>query len=493
METIYYALVAVVFFLAIGNWRAGLYACIVLDVLRDPVRKLCTDEPVAVTIAAAFVWFGVFIGVINAHRAELLHSLRWGYPNIRKALVCLVVALIPGFAISLAFYDRGYVLAVIGSVSYLAPLMGLAIGFAFPRTRRDTEHLLAFYTVLNSILLIGAPLEYSGSDMPGLGGISMDWIRQMHGLHVDLIAGFCRSPDILGLHAAHVVVFSAILALRAKGPGRIGWSTLATWGGICLLLAGRRKSMAVPFIFVSSYLLLSLWRSSRLRFKAGLLAALVSLVTAATLALTREAEISTVYTDYASTLVTRGGTRSKEIVVGSIVGTLRQSGLLGDGLGTATQGSHYAGVTLQRRAWQEDGASRVFKELGVPGLLFIGLAAVLFGQALFGALKIVPAWHTVGDLQICLLSVVVANVACFIASHQIYSGDPCNSLLVVAMLGMVFGVVRIYRQEQHEGRSTKSEGRRGKRLRLCENGDEVESQERTVESRKSETSGRAKS
>ena len=448
METTYYVLVAGAFFLAIANWRAGLYACVLFDGLRDPIRKLCADQPVAITVAAAFIWLGVFIGVLNTHRAELHWALRRHYPKVRTAIQCWFTALIPGAAVSLALYRGGYMLVAIGGISYLAPLMGLAIGFCFPRKPYDVERLLAFYTVFNSVLLIGAVLQYNGSDMPGLGGISMDWIRQMHGLHVNLIAGFYRSPDVLGLHAAHVVVFSAILALRAQGPGRIGWSTLAIWGGMCLLLAGRRKMLALPFVFVASYLLLSLWRGSRASSRAGILVGLAALVTAATLGLVREVELSSDYTDYASTLISQGSARSKEIVVGSTIETLSQSGMLGDGLGTATQGSHYAKVKITRKGWQEDGASRLFKELGLPGVLLIGMALVLFLQALVLAAKQVPAGHAVGDLQMCLLSVVVANVACFVAAHQVYSGDPVSSLFVVFLLGMVFGVVRVFQKEQ---------------------------------------------
>ena len=462
METIYYAFVGLAFFMAIANWRAGLYACVLFDGLRDPIRKLSADQPVAITAVVAVIWFGALIGVLNAHRAELLNALRLQYPKVRKGIQCMAVALIPGAAISLALYYSGYRLVVIGGVSYLTPIIGLAVGFVFPRTERDVQRLFAFYTVLNSILMIGAALEYRGSDMLGLGGMSMDWVRHMPGIQVNLIAGFYRSPDVLGLHAAHVAVFSAILAVRAKGPGRFGWSALATWGGMCLLLAGRRKMIAFPFIFVAAYFLLALWRGSRVSRGARVMVGLAAFITAVTLNLMHEAEVSSEYTVYASTLVTEGSVRSREIVAGSVFTTLEQSGLLGDGLGSATQGSQYANVQSTRRGWQEDGASRLFKELGLFGVLFMGMAAILFTQSLVTAIKNVPAGHPVADLQVCLISLVVANMSCFIASHQVYSGDPATSLFVVFLLGVVFGVPRVLQNEQarvahEEWRGTKFE------------------------------------
>ncbi len=121
---------------------------------------------------------------------------------------------------------------------------------------------------------------------------------------------------------------------------------------------------------------------------------------------------------------------------------------MGDGLGSATQGRYDAGVRTTRRGWQEDGASRLFKELGLVGVLLVGIAAVLFAQALIRAVKLTPPWHSVADRQLCLLSLVLANLCCFIASHQVYSGDPASSLFVVLLLGMVFGLPRIYWNEQ---------------------------------------------
>ena len=462
MEIIYFASVGAAFLFAVGNWRVGLYLCVVFDGLRDPIRKLSADQSVMITAAVGVIWIGVFIGVLNAHRADLLDAIHRRYPKLGLGLRLWIVALIPGAVVSLGLYYGGYRLVAIGGVSYLAPLMGLAIGFAFPRTIRDIERLFGFYSVFHSILMIGAVLEYSGSDMSGLGGVSADWIRHMPGIQVHLISGFYRSPDIMGVHAAHIAVFSVILAARAKGPGRFGWCTLAIWAGFCLLLAGRRKMMALPLIFIAGYLLLGFWRASRVTRGARIMVGLAALVIAATVGVVREVEVSTEYTEYASTLATEGGIRSREIVVDSVLSTFQQSGLLGDGLGTATQGSHYVQVRITKWGWQEDGASRVLKELGIFGVLFGGMAMIFFVQAVVTAIRNMPAQHPMADLQLCLISLVVGNVCCFIASHQVYSGDPATSLFVVMLLGMVFGVPRIFQNEQtrvahDEWRSTKLE------------------------------------
>src|SRR5690606_20859328 len=139
---------------------------------------------------------------------------------LKSMLACLMMAIIPAALLSLILYPGGYLLAAIGGLSYMAPLAGLAFGYLLPRSERDIYRLMQFYTIINSVMLIGVPLEYMDFDLPALGGINMDWIRYRDGYIVDLMTGFYRSPDIMGLHAAHVIMFSLSLAIRTKSPER---------------------------------------------------------------------------------------------------------------------------------------------------------------------------------------------------------------------------------------------------------------------------------
>lgn len=442
MELLYFGVIGFCFLLAVSNWRAGIYACLVLDVVRDPVRKLVAGHSVWITVAVGLVWFGVFLGVLSQHRSVLRHALRQ-YAQIRRAILLVVVALLPGAALAVILYPSGYRLAIIGGISYLAPFMGIAIGYCFAKSEKSVEHLMRFYTILNSIALMGTMLQFMGTEHAMLGGIDMDWIRHHGATQVHLLAGLYRSPDIMGLHAAHVTVFGMILAIRAKSGGRIGWGSLAGWGFVCLILAGRRKMLAIPFVFMLVYLGLGAWRGARFITKSSAFVAIVCAVCAGGLLATRELEGSHEYTAYASTLLTSGVTRANELVTGSIRSTLYQSGVLGSGLGSATQGAQYAGIS-GRRAWQEDGASRLLKELGIPGVLLMAIAAILFARSVIDALRRVPPPTAVQRLQIALLSVVMGNVASFIASHQQYSGDPATSLFVLLLLGAVFAMPNVF-------------------------------------------------
>ncbi|MCA9052364.1 MAG: hypothetical protein KDA75_00940, partial [Planctomycetaceae bacterium] len=447
MEDIYYGLIAACCLLALVNWRLGLYVGLFIDVLRDPIRKISEEQSVAITLAGALVWGCVLIAGVAAHQSEWRMLFR-RYAQLRLIGVCVVLAIVPAALLSTLLYPRGYVLAAMGIASYVVPLCTIALGFVCIRDEREIYRLLRFYSLINAIMLLSVPLEYFGSDVPGLGGIKTEWIRYRGGGETDvkLIAGWYRSPDIMGLHAAHVMMFSAMLAIRGRPTGRIGWLALMAWAGYGLLLCGRRKMIGIPLVFVAAYSQLSAMQGMyRARRMLGFGIALLLLVVAGGLTLWEDS-LGDEYGDYAASIFTESHTRINDLVIGSAIGTLQQAGVLGAGLGTAMQGRYYVNVNTSRdnRGWQEDGLSKMLLEFGLPGLLLMLLAGAALVSAMFAALRLVRPGSSVLLLQIGLMSVVAGDAASFVISHQQFSGDPVSGMLVMIMVGIVLGAPRAF-------------------------------------------------
>ncbi|MCA9029502.1 MAG: hypothetical protein KDA66_01770 [Planctomycetaceae bacterium] len=448
IEIAFFGVIALFTFIAISNWRVGLYLAIFADVMRDPVRKLSESQSVLLTVVGAVVWGGVLLGALNAEGKEMWAIFR-RYRKFATALNCMILSLIPGAILSMILYDGGYKLVVIGLISYLGPLIGIAVGFLLPVKEQDIYRVFRFYALINAVALIGTAVEASGYTHRVLGGIEMDWLRQHEGLNVVLRAGVYRSPDIMGLHAAHVIVFSMMLGLKSRGPERMGWVAMIFWGLMCVLWSGRRKMVGIPLVFLASYLGIGMLRGSQNASRLATLAILLALGGTVGLFSMKEQVGSSEYTQYAATLFTEGGGRAKQLIGDSIIHTLYQSGVLGAGIGSATQGAHYAAVD-RGKAWQEDGASRLFKELGVPGVILMFVAAVFVFQAVQGSLRLIPPQHPLAMKQIGVLGIVLGNVASFTISHQQYSGDPGSAILAVMMLGMVMGIPRVYYNQKAE-------------------------------------------
>jgi hypothetical protein len=450
---LYFGFIALASVICFLDWRKGLYLCLLIDVARDPIRKLIENEPVLITVTGVIPWAAIFMGAAVTDRARL-KSLWKNYPKMQVAITCILAAVLPAALISSITYGNGWLLALIGSGSYLAPLFGIVVGFALARSENDVYSFLRFYSVVNSIVLVGVLLEYFGSTVPGLGGIKVDWVRYREGYVVNLISGFYRSPDIMGLHAAHVVLFSSVLALRAKNPlSRAAYIGLIFWGTIGLLLCGRRKMIGMPVVYMIASFLISRWRGVP-RMGAKVAGPVLLVIVAGVAFVTLEGEHvegesggGEEYTEYAMTMFTEGHERARDNVLGGTIMTLQQVGVLGAGLGTATQGKYYITVTGLRKSgsgWQEDGVSRLFMELGVPGVLLILFAGAQLVIVLRQAVMLVPPNHSAQLMQIGLLATISADTCSYIFSHQQYSGDPVSALLVTVMMGAVMGAPGIF-------------------------------------------------
>ncbi|EMI21861.1 putative membrane protein [Rhodopirellula maiorica SM1] len=338
-------------------------------------------------------------------------------------------------------------MAIIGGVSFIAPLFGIAIGYVLARSAKDVYAMMAFYIVANGIFLVGVPLEHLGYDSPVLGGMKgMQWIRYRPGYIVNLIAGFYRSPDIMGLHAASVVMFCFCHQMRPDTKSKPWWLAVASWAFFCLLLAGRRKMIGMPFVFLAAWFLLG--KATKLvplnRF-VGFLAVCAIPLGIGMMILGRS-DGSREYSNYASTLVTESVDRTGELVTVSVFSTIQQTGIFGAGLGAATQGRYHMGRIGGPKAWQEDGVSRIFMELGLFGVVCVLIAGRHFYGAVKRALRNPNGNYETRVLQLSLISLVIAYAASFTVSHQQFSGDPGSGVIAMIFLGALFG---LYVHPQH--------------------------------------------
>ena len=107
MEDVWFAVVLASCLVALGNWRAGIYAGLLLDCVRDPVRKLADDHSVLITIGGAAVWGAVLLRMLIDHQAELRVLLQ-RYPALRPMIVFLLMAVIPVLPSDLAVRSSKY-------------------------------------------------------------------------------------------------------------------------------------------------------------------------------------------------------------------------------------------------------------------------------------------------------------------------------------------------------------------------------------------------
>jgi hypothetical protein len=128
---------------------------------------------------------------------------------------------------------------------------------------------------------------------------------------------------------------------------------------------------------------------------------------------------------------------------GGMMETIAQQGIIGAGLGSATQGVyHVVDDPSKTGSWQEGGLGKLAIEVGVPGLLIFGW----FGLAVFRMMMRITAYPdepaSSQMTRSILFGLVVANVANFAASAQTYS-DPLIALLAAFFAGCLLATAAL--------------------------------------------------
>jgi O-antigen ligase len=263
-----------------------------------------------------------------------------------------------------------------------------------------------------------------------------DYIRHLPGIQIRMISGFYRAPDIMAWHAAMLASIAIAMAVRS-GVSRWSWAWMLAggWGFFNALISGRRKAI----YFIAAFAAAFLWRYFR-RLKTvqvtGIIA--IGLVAFVIVQKVSEDEKASVYTKGA--LATRQEFTAR--LEGGLVETIAQYGMLGAGLGSATQGAYHVAGAENLGGWQEGGLGKLAIELGLPGLL----AAVLLAVALIKMMLAISAHPDIPEssqfARATLFGLVIANIANFLASAQSYS-DPVLTLISAFLLGCLFATATL--------------------------------------------------
>ncbi|HEX9984117.1 MAG TPA: hypothetical protein VGF69_12695 [Thermoanaerobaculia bacterium] len=421
-----------------ANWRHGLLLALVCGVLQDPVRKMTPGTPVVLTFSIIIIFAAVIVRAWPL-LTQAIGDFSRRFPNIYLAgtilLFLLVLAAINGL---LTFGVRYWKVPLLSLFTYLAPIPAVLVGYVYLQREEMLYRFLRVYAAITSLALVGTVLEYLRFQLPFLGMVATegDQIRHLPGIQIRMLSGIYRAPDIMGWHAATLTAIGIAMAIRGGlGKRAWPWMSVAAWGFFCCMISGRRKAVYFVAAFAGAFL----WRYFR-RLKVAQLIAIgaTGLIMGGIIYQLKNNEESSVYAQGAA------ASRSEiaERLEGGVFETFRQFGLMGAGLGTATQGMQHLLPEDATRGWQEGGLGKIAVELGLPGI---------FGIMLFGAaagatvMKLTRIGDVPGSSQVAramLFALVAANGANFLASAQAYT-DPVLSLVTALFAGFLLATATL--------------------------------------------------
>ena len=306
---------------ALTDWRRGWLMAILCGILQDPARKLTPGTPVAMTLSIVLVYAAVLFagsGIIRRHGVEFTRRL-----NHKDILE-----------------DQWVKAPALSLFIYCAPIPAVLLGYTYLQREEDLYTLFRFYAVATTIALLGTPLEYMSLDWPVLGTVALNDVNLRHlpGIQIRMLSGFYRAPDVMGWHAATLAIIGLIMIVRRQTLRRSWiWMLVTGWAAFNCILSGRRKAVYMIAVFAIVFL----WRFFRRLTMPQVVAFLLTIVLVGGV-------VEKISEDAQSNVYTRGTVTTREEVFerleGGLVETVRQFGVLGAGLGTATQGVRRGGL-----------------------------------------------------------------------------------------------------------------------------------------------------
>jgi hypothetical protein len=455
VQELAFALVLLCVVIALTGWRNGMFACVVVALLQDPLRKLAPNAPVYYVVLVGVVFAASWLGAVAAG-VRLRPSAIAGTSRLTLAftLVCAVVA-----AQAVHAYVRWENLTMvgIGLLAYLAPLPAVVLAYQFAARSglATTKSLLLFYLCCTVVFASGIAIEFYGGSHRVLGEVGVGQFVYDAGVSVTrLPSGFFRSAETA---AWHVVTCACLLFILFRGRKLSVPVTLVVIAAALLLMSlgvmtGRRKILVQLAVFAIAIYGLQLWfvrGKEKWAWVAIVAGALAFVSVGTTLVAQDEADIARKAQERSSSssrydgFKARGASvweeipqRASKLGIEPIGWAINRWGIFGAGLGSGSQGTQYfGGGSKVFGGASEGGLGKITQELGLPGLILLLYFFVMLFRHIVKIL-VVASRHSTEHAQFAYgcAALLVANVAAFFVATQVF-GD----LFVLLFLGWILG------------------------------------------------------
>ena len=421
------------------DWHKAVLLCLFVGIVQDGLRKATFGQS-HYFILLVGVCFALVVGIVVMRGYPLTtRDRRIWHRELETPFAAFVVWLGVQAIVSLTTYGNP-ILAGVGLLSYTASVPALLVGYhyALQAGVPGIAKWLKLYVIIAGMALITVYLEFAGYESQLFGEIGRGITIYDVGTILRANAGIFRSSEIAAWHAATAASFVLIIAFadRVTITRLICGMVIA---GLVIgigMLTGRRK-LVVQFLLFSLVFFALLLRSDRQSRDVLAIAGLSAIAIGVGVGFEDVTDLRggfELYLARTATVFNDIWERFVGLGLEPILWAYNRFGLLGGGLGIASQGAGYAGSAVTVGAG-EGGLGKIMAELGAPGLVFI--AVLLF----VGARHLVRAMTFVGTFQgppsriaAGLFAFLVSNIATFVVATPVFA-----DLNILIMLGLAIG------------------------------------------------------
>jgi hypothetical protein len=443
-----------------GDWRAGLMVTLIIGFVQDPLRKITPDQP-SYMVGLVLIGFAL-CGVVLLERAGRfnLRAMFWTVPQF-DGWVTVYFSLIALQSLNSFARFSDIQLTAIGAAFYLAPALGLWVGFQVGCNLPLLKRLLTLYLVGSAVIAVTVYLSFQGIDHPTLKEVGEGLlITFRYGFSAQGASGFWRTSEIASWQLSAAACIAASMAIASQKPTtQFSLLLMAAGFAFLTLLTGRRKAQVLIMAFVAIYLLLFSRRASPASKERVITSVLgVAGISYPLYAFILSENLGENFGEYTNRSLTIQQDLVERFDTQGIGATLRAI-QVSDGIGMGVGAGASTGGLIQnasRNAIQsigfvsEGGGGRLILELGIPGMVILGVILALLGLMLlrnFRLLNQLP--QSTSALLMGLISFALANVPAFFSAAQLY-GDPFVLILMSLCLGSFLAIPSLVSQHQQQ-------------------------------------------
>ena len=423
-----------------GDWRSGFLITVVIGFAQDPIRKLTPGQPglyvglvLVAFVASAFV-------LLQRHQGRFELPMMFPFTPVLRQWAPVFVLLIVVQAIN-ALVRWGLPLrTLVGVGFYLSPLVGIWVGFQLGRFQPFLRKLIQLYLLATMIFGLTALFDYLGAKSPLFDAVGKG-----------LIIGLWRSTDIAAIHLTIGACLAMVFAVSgASGLQRTGWLSLSGILSFTTRLTGRRKAIVQVAVFMGLFLwLLARYGTGRSRQQLFGLAISIAGLAAMVLVLDPSEFLGDDLGEYFNRAASAPDDiweRFNKLGLRAVVRGFQISNGLGIGVGTLAQTGDAAVSSIRGAGFEfvsESGLGKITAELGIPGILVIGILGLGLIQAVRQNLRLIRYLPpSVGVFEIGLLAFAISNLPFFSSAAGVY-GDPFVLILCGISFGSFFAIPQL--------------------------------------------------
>ena len=429
--------------IAVSSHQHALIAILVIGFIQDPFRKLVPGEPIYFIVTVGIV-FGLLLCKtvnrvgINGIKIPFIYWM----DLLRKPISLFLIILAIQFFHSLLRWGNVFV-SLIGLLSYIAPFLAIIVGYYAINNISEVRRFMKVYVLFGLVLAISVALSFAGYDLSIFREIGVGLKIYDQGTVLRSFSGFMRTGEIAAWHLATTICFIIILySTSERKPSILVTLLLIAFLLFVMTFTGRRKMLMLVTLFGAFFVFAFFYYQKTL--------SLVSVVFSCTLVVCLwaiyEYFFSGGYSDdvqyylaRSSSVYSNATTRFWELGINPLKWAYNRVGLLGGGLGIASQGAHFFQSNSVAGGSGEGGFGKVMVELGLPGLLILIWLAFSMIRYILRCLNLASQHFVDSKLLVLVLGVsvfLIVNAMTFSVATQLY-GD----FFVLILLGLVSGFV----------------------------------------------------